>query len=401
MSLDLHLLVPQIETTADHLRGQLARDARRLDTALGQLRSADASALERRRQAGKVTFLVPGVTGPPARRVPPPPLPHDFAVVATDGSQIDVSRHAPARCYLINLGLVDLRYGSSPHASLTSEPRLYAAEDDLAISDPNDRLHDQAVEGPLLGILRGIRELQALADLAEALPPRLPALALVDGSLVLWGLTAQGYPDFVKRRLLQEDLLPTLDRFHRLASERPVALAAYVSYPRGTEVVNALRLGLCPYEPPNCDQHCRQLRPGDRPCDGVHGLLDRTPYAHLLGDGDRSSLFASQSSVVREHYGGHQVLFFYLNVGQEIARVEVPAWVAESEALLALAHALAYDQCRRGMGYPVALAEAHEQAVVTGPDRAEFTRLLEEAMGARRLSTAGSEKDLSKRLRWV
>ncbi len=34
------------------------------------------------------------------------------------------------------------------------------------------------------------------------------------------------------------------------------------------------------------------------------------------------------------------------------------------------------DQCAKGRGYPVALAEAHEQAVVKGPDREFFYQLL-------------------------
>ncbi len=46
--------------------------------------------------------------------------------------------------------------------------------------------------------------------------------------------------------------------------------------------------------------------------------------------------------------------------------MEVPEWVARRKDLLDLTHALVLDQCRRGQGYPVALSEAHEQAVVTG-----------------------------------
>ena len=41
-----------------------------------------------------------------------PPVPSDYALVATDGSQLDVERHGMAVCYLINIGQVFLQYGS-------------------------------------------------------------------------------------------------------------------------------------------------------------------------------------------------------------------------------------------------------------------------------------------------
>jgi hypothetical protein len=38
---------------------------------------------------------------------------------------------------------------------------------------------------------------------------------------------------------------------------------------------------------------------------------------------------------------------------------------------------LVLDQCMKGLGYPIALAEAHEQAVVKGPDRDFFYHLIQ------------------------
>jgi NurA-like 5'-3' nuclease len=104
---------------------------------------------------------------------------------------------------------------------------------------------------------------------------------------------------------------------------------------------------------------------------------------------------------VKDYYGDHKVYFFYLRVGDEIARIEIPQWVAENEALLNLTHSLVFDQCRRGHGYPVALSEAHEQAVVTGADRDNFRELVESTLTEGHLPVASSGKSLSKRTRWV
>src|SRR3954467_3662234 len=49
-----------------------------------------------------------------------PARPADYALVATDGSQIDVERHGMAACYVINIGRVFLRYGARPAAKLSS-----------------------------------------------------------------------------------------------------------------------------------------------------------------------------------------------------------------------------------------------------------------------------------------
>ena len=95
------------------------------------------------------------------------------------------------------------------------------------------------------------------------------------------------------------------------------------------------------------------------------------------------------------------IYFFYLRVDDEIARVELPKWVANDESRLSLAHALVLDQCLRGHGYPVALSEAHEKAVVTGADRENFWQLVESSLVEERLPTLGSAKSQSKRTRWV
>jgi NurA-like 5'-3' nuclease len=133
----------------------------------------------------------------------------------------------------------------------------------------------------------------------------------------------------------------------------------------------------------------------------VAGVQDREIFGQTLEAGERSALFSSRSQIVRSHYGGHSVYFFYLRTEGEIARVEIPQWVAQSEDLLGLTHSLVLDQCRRGQGYPVALSEAHEQAVVTGADRESFWQLVESLMIGEHLPTPTSAKSFSKRTRWV
>ena len=54
-------------------------------------------------------------------------------------------------------------------------------------------------------------------------------------------------------------------------------------------------------------------------------------------------------------------------------RLEIPEWAKTYEEQI---HSLVWDQCRKGKGYPITLSEAHEQAVIRGPDRELFYRWL-------------------------
>jgi NurA-like 5'-3' nuclease len=135
-------------------------------------------------------------------------------------------------------------------------------------------------------------------------------------------------------------------------------------------------------------------------CDVLSGVNDRMLFDEWLNTGERSALFINPSSILKR-YGQHQVYFFYLRVEDEIARVEIPEWIAMRPDLLELTHALVLDQCQRGQGYPVALSESHEQAVVTGVDRELFWGMVEEALVEEKLPDQVSSKSRSKRTRWV
>ncbi len=400
MSLDLNQVAAQIEGMAAGLKAEQKEKESHLSHALDVLRlkSGDLDSLRKRIESNKTTWLVAGIASELIGRHESISCPPDFAVIAVDGSHIDVDRHSAARCCLINIGSVILRYGQNPDAMLRSRPALYASEQDLTISDPlsND---EQPLERELLGIKRAVAECQALAELCEELPPDLPTLALLDGSLILFRLAGQ--PDYVSRELLENGYLKALNRIKDISKKKKLALASYISFPRSTEVVNALRVAICPYDPPDCDRNCpRSVPSSKRECEAVAGVQDSSIFSRILEPGERSAIFISRSSVVQKHYGENEVRFFYLQGDEEIARVEFPRWV-EERGLVDLVQALVLDQCRRGQGYPVALSEAHEQAVVTGADREQFQYLVELALSEKRLSTTTSAKSRSKKTRWI
>lgn len=374
---------------------------KRLQHALDVLhdKSIDLDHLRKKIDSSQTTWLVAGLVDGLDQHYKPSALPKEFTVIATDGSHIDVDRHKSTKCYLINIGTVILRYGAQPEALLDSFPTLYFGDEDLVIAPDGAKGREQPIEGVLLGIKRSVDECRQLATLAKELPPNSSTLALLDGSLILWGLAGQTYPEFVTKALLSKGFLRYLEAIRKLNKDKQLALASYISFPRSTDVVNALRVAICPHDPADCDRYCP---PGSkRDCDAVAGVQDRELFSNLLDKGERSALFTSQSSIVQKHYGKHEVYFFYLRVDDEIARVEIPQWVVKDENLLNLTHSLVLDQCRRGQGYPVALSEAHEQAVVTASDKESFWRVVESLMVDEHLPSPTSAKSFSKRTRWV
>ncbi len=324
---------------------------------------------------------------------PLPPAPTAYSVVATDGSQIDLDRHGAVACYLINIGRVFIRYGREPKARLTSQPALYYREEDLYLSDGARRV---LIEGNYLSARRDVDEGLALADLAaEFLNDDLPAIALQDGTLVRW--TLAGAERFVQDHFISR-YLGYLERMR----ERGVPVASYISRPRSPEVVGTIRLMLCPdVDVPagrgaKCSE-CSDVLAGRAPsCMPCQGLVDADVLAEGLAEGQRGPLFASLSRINVERYGEHLIHFFHMRVGRELCRVEIPRWVAVDAAMVDQVHALVYDQCARGDGYPVALARAHEQAIVRSADRRAFLRMLEGSLYRAEAANDVSAKKASK-----
>lgn len=212
---------------------------------------------------------------------------------------------------------------------------------------------------------------------------------MVDGSLIYWFL--ESLPNEARDRIL----LPILEAWEQLRIAR-IPLVGYLSASRSGESLNFLRLQACTYEQRDCSTHCAD-RGDQAPCQIFEPLKDATLWATQLEPGQRSPFWRSSAAIL-DLYGPHRVYFCYLHVGTEIARIEVPAWVAEDPVLLDMALSLSLAQVQKGYGYPVALAEAHNQAVVRGGDRTRFFALLEQQMIRAGLQNVGiSYKEARKR----
>ncbi|HZO25992.1 MAG TPA: DNA double-strand break repair nuclease NurA [Chloroflexota bacterium] len=361
-----------------------------------------------RRLAGSWEELAEIAIGTADRRLPKPlePLdthvaapsvPRDHVVIATDGSQIEPDRHGVGDYFLINVGWAVVRYGEEPFAELSSQPRLYYGPDETYITHITAQSTRRVpIQDRHLSAKRSVEELKQAANLTtEWNDAGLPLTVLADGTLALWVLEER--PGDFLRKALVEPYVEQLQRIRDL--DRP--LASYVSRPRANDVSALLHAGGCSGLLDGCSglldgcEACATV--ADELCIFDH-LADRDLFG-WLAPGERSALFEmTLPAGLTEFYGDLVPRFFYLNVGSEIARVEVPPWTAEDPAHLGQVQAVILDQCDKGLGYPNVLARADKQAVVTVQDRQAFAYLHDALLAREGVQPRTSEKLHSKRV---
>ncbi|HZT43458.1 MAG TPA: DNA double-strand break repair nuclease NurA [Chthonomonadaceae bacterium] len=412
--LDFNKITIQIHSfTAEHARGLPHFQAARAEAGR-RLRASGPTweETQARIDSSRTSWLVADLMESPDRTYTPPPRPLPCAVLATDGSQIVADRHDIALCYLINIGLIALRYGTGERAYLHSRPTLAQPDEDLLDEFQGEQT---AIAPRRLTMRRLLAELAGLAEMIAAnAPPEIspagngstppsasapPTLALLDGTLILWPLEAES-------ETFRAEALSAFQTQLEIARQHRVPLAGYISKPASRDVVNALRIFHCPHPRADCDRYCPN-RSKPRPdfvapdCAGTERITDAELFEPLLAPGERSAVFGSRSKILNLYDEVHRIRFFYLNIGREVARVEIPDWVAADPELLAWTQSLCYDQAQKGDGYPVALAEAHELAIVRGVERDAFFRLVEREFVRTGLPVTATRKSISKRARRV
>ena len=185
MALDLGQTTLQLLSAMDGVAQGAVSRAQRLSDTLERGLSVSADAATSRTAAVGRRPYISARTGPEGLlgSIPPPEAPRDWSALSVDGSHIDVDRHLPLRCHLINLGGCALVYGQNPDCRMFSEPALAVDDQDLYLRCPDDPSDEVLIAGPLLGALRTVREVERLADAVADLPQDRPALALLDGTL--------------------------------------------------------------------------------------------------------------------------------------------------------------------------------------------------------------------------
>lgn len=374
MSLDLRQVLPQVE----HLGQEAARRAAdvsarlpRLEQMLLDAARLDRDELERRRAAAPSTAHPAGPTDEALDgKFSVPPHPPQLRILAADGSQVYPDRHAAAFFYMVNIGSLDLVQGSGRPPRIATRSNLHFADEEL---------HDTRglpVDTHLINARRDAAEIKELARLAGEESAG-PVLALLDNGLLLWAASQEQKAARPDVQHVLDEYLEALDFLRQSGA----ALAGYISRPRGANVVDLVEAA------------------GGAASAARPGLTDRLLFGRHLTAHVRSARFRHPARINDEFAArGHEIQFFYLHTGAQdgIARVEVPRWVADDPARLAVVHAGIVEQCRL-TGVPYPLVRAHELALVGQDDRRALDGLVQAALIRHGITGLASQKAQTKR----
>lgn len=358
-----------------------------------------------------------------------------YCVLSVDGSQIYPDRHSGTSCFLINIGSVFLEYGKTNKdlsGSVRVDGALRQAQDELRECLPaeasakagetsplgslgssieangeekislqnrpqknpvalaskpyvftgDEKEFDGAQATEMVNCRRQEFELQMGLEQSIAIKKKIgaqPFAFLFDGSLIFWHLESK---EGNLKELFLHKYLNTLNQLY----QEQVLCAGYISLPKSKELVNLIRVQLCNFKIEGCTE-----------LEAVNHLVDSSIARFFLQENERTIVFKSNATIGKlypPHLAPH---FFYMDVGAEIVRIEIPAWIAQNEEHLNTIAAIMLDQSLKGRGYPVALAEAHEQAVIKGPDRDFFYHLIGKYAIERKRQQFYSQKSIKKR----
>ncbi|MEM1094830.1 MAG: DNA double-strand break repair nuclease NurA [Bacteroidota bacterium] len=335
----------------------------------------------------KLSALIPTMLGDPSATFTAPPRPDVVTVVATDGSQIYPDRHREPSCYLLNISRIAFHYGTHEAPLIESVPQFRYRTSEL--QDHFDDLVERA-STDVVSALRDGLELEHLRQVAEAVrTPGRPLVAMGDGTLIRWMLRS------LHSRALEEKLIAQYVETLEAFEQQRIPVCSFISLPGNTEVINLVKAVR--------REHAHEQLAPDATLDG---LLDRWLFERALPLSHRSAVFESASHVQTAYSAANRICYVYIHVPigerqSEIARVELPRWVADDAAALDLVHAVVLSECEKGRGYPLILSEAHERAVIRSKEKEAFYEMVRLRMEGVGLPLPESRKAQAKRRPFV
>lgn len=314
----------------------------------------------------QINFVIPEYFDNLQNKLTFKPYKDPYRLIAIDGSQIYPDRHSGVPYYLINIGIVDIAYRTSKYSvNLSSVPYIF---------NSNSRLRQGfAGSEEIVNCQRTELELETgfkIAYKAKGENNSLPVVSLCDGSLIFWHLESKD--KFVQEKYLK-NYLKILDDYYK--AEIPII--GYISLPKSRELVNIIKTGIVKNF---FDLENINLDLANNLNSIFEGIIDTdilsSSLINSLNTFSSTIIFKNRSNITKyypKHLTPH---FIYINLNSEIVRLEFPEWLIQNFNLLKLSIEIIIDQVIKGHGYPVTLAESHEQAVIKNSDREFFYYLI-------------------------
>jgi len=306
---------------------------------------------------------------------------------ATDGSQL-----LPGREINLPVAAVQVASFENPH---TADGRGYRKEAHFELVTPDELLATDGgkiTAADIVGLRRFALELRVLGEFMErkrgwqARGEHVP-VALFDGTLLISAAQIRTESNFPTK------YIEAVARAVRLSRDAQVPLVGFVDQSYARDLVSLLdalnkdaRRSLMVYDAQVLHVPADTTEETSAPLLASWG--DRTIFCHCLREG-----------LTAEFYDGNKPLvgFIYLQTTGEgtPARLDIPAWIYEAGLLDEVVDTVRAE-CVVGNGYPYALETADEAAYISGRDRAQFMRALQEFAEREQMPFRVARKAISK-----
>lgn len=306
-----------------------------------------------------------------------------YTVISVDGSQIYPDRHYGISCFLLNLGLVQINYlDPVSQVNFSSVPYLY-----------KEIQNTEHLSQEIINCKRNELEIQKCLELSiNAKNYSKNIIALLDGTLIFSHLDSK---DIKIRDYFLSRYIKVLDEFY----QKRIPVFGFISFTKSKDIVNIIKNGILLSIIPDLsyDYLHSSLDNNLTEKNLLDNVVDSDLMDHILKPFCRSNIFLSNTKILNYYPDHLKINFCYINIESEIIRVEFPSWLSQDLEYLDSLLKLIIDQCKKGQGYPVALSEAHEQAVVKSIDREFFFQMIQKISLTNKNSLKMSKKSLKKK----
>ncbi len=308
----------------------------------------------------------------------------NYSITGVDGSQVYPNRHTlnGHECFLINIGSCTLSYYEKSSATFSSTPEIYFQK------DFEGHIGKGASWNDIVDLEREYLELVAAIKLSQNLSSKKKHIVLLDGSLIFWYLENK---DKETKQYFYKKYLEALNLFY----ENNLIVASYISSPKNTELIHLIRVAECKSFT-ETGAICSKEQIKNCPCFLYKNNFDKEIISIFLSDFSRTTIFYPHSPILQKYPDHLKPCFFYIKTNKEVVRIELPTWVANDKNITDLLFSACIDQIEKGLGYPVALAEAHNQAVINTNDRNFFINTIKSFLVKKNCIIQTTQKELKK-----
>lgn len=327
--------------------------------------------------------------------------PSDYALIASDGSQILPDRHKPMLFAFVQAACACVVYGCEGNdAAKKLSFDLQQQKSSRIINEDDLAMHSESVNlNSLVSNQRDLLEIELLAEVSEKFAALgVKCVMLVDGSIVPFALLNERA--LAANKKLFTTLVDYLDRIR----DTGAVLVGVIDRPNSNGLAQT-----CALAEANTINEATL-----RDLDKRHaGIYDRHILESVLSPQRRTAMFDPNWLVNDdEHLGrfGHAMRACYANFSEQpsvddrssfvhrsssIMRIEMPLWRSMSEDVGAVS-AVIQRHVRIGNGYPFILKAAHEEAVVGKDDQAEIENAIHQELMRRGIFVRESSKQEAK-----